>query len=104
MSGPPLWMLLPASSRILSVSLGVAVDYPPFDSDDVEAPVAYETFVIANFHAQVASIQNIRLLVMVDLDPESSNYARWRDLVLLTLQRYALENHVLTDGFVTVPS
>jgi hypothetical protein len=104
MSGPPLWMLLPASSRRLSVSLGVAVDYPPFDSDDVEAPVTYETFVIANFHAQVASIQNIWLLVMVDLDPASSNYARWRDLVLLTLQRYALENHVLTDGFLTVPS
>jgi hypothetical protein len=41
---------------------------------------------------------------MVDLDPASSNYARWRDLVLLTLQRYALENHVLTDGFLTVPS
>ena len=31
------------------------------------------------------------------LDPTSSHYPRWRGKVLLTLQRYALANHVLDD-------
>lgn len=43
------------------------------------------------------------LLATVVLDPTTSNYARWRDLVL-TLQRYALDDHVLTDDCLLVPS
>jgi hypothetical protein len=35
--------------------------------------------------------------VSIVLDPLSSNDNRWRDLVLLTLERYALANHVLFD-------
>ena len=40
----------------------------------------------------------------VVLDANSSAYARWRDLVLLTLQRYALADHVLADRTSTAPS
>lgn len=41
--------------------------------------------------------QNIRSLVLVALDPLSSHYNWWCDLVLLTLERYALADHVLSD-------
>ncbi|XP_021309205.1 uncharacterized protein LOC110432736 [Sorghum bicolor] len=34
--------------------------------------------------------------------PESPSYARWRDLVLLTLRRYALDDHVLLDAVAAV--
>jgi hypothetical protein len=31
------------------------------------------------------------------LEPSSPDYKRWRDLVLLTLRRYTLDDHVLSD-------
>jgi hypothetical protein len=37
------------------------------------------------------------LVVTIVLEPSSSDYKRWRDLVLLTLRRYALDDHVLSD-------
>jgi hypothetical protein len=36
-------------------------------------------------------------LVLVILKPESPSYARWRDLILLILCCYALDDHVLLD-------
>jgi hypothetical protein len=68
-------------------------------------PSKYETIVIANLHAQAAGVQNICSMIPVILNLASSTYARWCDLVLLTLQRYALDNHVLTDNVsLTIPS
>ncbi|XP_066344097.1 uncharacterized protein [Miscanthus floridulus] len=57
---------------------------------------------VAQLHYQAGGVQNIRLLVPVVLEPESPSYARWRDLVLLTLRRYALNDHVLVDASVAV--
>jgi hypothetical protein len=57
--------------------------------------------LMAQLHYQAGGVQNIRLLVPVVLEPESSSYARWRDLVL-TLCRYALDDHVLVDTSVAV--
>lgn len=49
-------------------------------------------------------VQNIRSLVLVLFDP-SSSYACWRDLILFTLQRYALNDLVLSDMVSpTIPS
>jgi len=53
--------------------------------------------VVAQLHLQAAGVQNIRALVPVVLDPGSTSFSRWRDLVLLTLRRYALDDHVLLD-------
>jgi hypothetical protein len=36
-------------------------------------------------------------VVTIVLEPLSPDYKRWRDLVLLTLHRYALDDHVLSD-------
>jgi len=80
--------------------LGVS---PPVVADADSSP-NYEASIIANLHAQATGVQNIRSLVSVVLDANSSAYARWRDLVLLTPQRYALDDHVLTDRTPTMPS
>jgi hypothetical protein len=58
--------------------------------------------LVAQLHYQAGGVQNIRLLVPVVLEPESPSYAHWRDLVLLTLRRYALDDHVLVDASVAV--
>jgi hypothetical protein len=43
--------------------------------------------LVTQLHYQAGGrVQNIRLLVPVFLEPESPSYARWRDLVLLTLR------------------
>jgi hypothetical protein len=36
-------------------------------------------------------------VVTIVLEPSSPDYKRWRDLVLLTLRCYALNDHVLSD-------
>jgi hypothetical protein len=58
--------------------------------------------LVTQLHYQAGKVQNIRLLVPIVLEPESPSYARWRDLVLLTLRRYALDDHVLVDALVAV--
>jgi hypothetical protein len=37
------------------------------------------------------------LVVTIVLEPSSPHYKWWHDLVLLTLRRYALDDHVLSD-------
>jgi hypothetical protein len=37
------------------------------------------------------------VLVPVVLDVSSNHYARWCNLILLTLQRYALNDHITSD-------
>jgi hypothetical protein len=46
---------------------------------------------------QAIGIQNIRLVVIIILEPLSPHYKRWHDLVLLTLHRYALDDHILSN-------
>jgi len=58
--------------------------------------------MVAQLHLQAAGVQNIRALVTVLLDPTSSSYGRWRDQVLLSLRRYALNDHVLLDTPIEV--
>jgi len=43
--------------------------------------------------------------VPIVLDPVSAHYDRWRDLLLLVLERYALSSHVLSDTtYLDVPA
>jgi hypothetical protein len=48
-------------------------------------------------HPLAASVENIRSLVLVVLDPISSQYNWWCGLILLTLECYALADQVLFD-------
>jgi hypothetical protein len=59
------------------------------------ASSTYEDTVVARLHIQVAIVLNVRQLVNIVLD--STNYASWRDLMELALQRYALIKHVTDD-------
>jgi hypothetical protein len=52
---------------------------------------------VAHLHSQAATIQNIKNLIPIVLDLQSSNYSKWRGHVLLTLGRFALQDHVLSD-------
>jgi hypothetical protein len=47
---------------------------------------------------QASRVQNILSHVSTILDPSSIGYARWRNQVLLTLERYDLSDHVLSDA------
>ena len=74
---------------------------PPKEEDRnplVDDAAVFEAAVVANLHAQAAGVENIRTLVSIVLDLLSNHYDRWRDLVLLTLDRYALSSHVLSDA------
>jgi hypothetical protein len=57
---------------------------------------------VAQLHYQAGGVQNIGQLIRVVLDPASTSYARWRDQVILTLRRYALDDHVLADPLAGV--
>jgi hypothetical protein len=74
-----------------TIGTGPRTNPPPVLWHDPADPL------VAQLHLQAGSVQNIRLMVPVVLEPQSSSYARWRDLLLLTLRRYALDDHVLCD-------
>jgi hypothetical protein len=73
-------------------SFATAADEPIYD-----AIAQHEATALLNLHAQAASVQNIHLLIPLRLEGTSTYYACWRDSFLLTLGRYSLERHVLSD-------
>ena len=80
-----------------NVSFATVDDEAPYD-----AIAQHEATALLNLHAQAVSVQNIRALVPLQLDVTSTFYARWRESFLLTLGRYSLERHVLSD--IAVPT
>jgi hypothetical protein len=62
---------------------------------------AYDSALITNLHVQATLVPNVCQLVNIVLDTTSSNYAIWRDLMLMALTRYSLANHVLSDDTFT---
>jgi hypothetical protein len=59
-----------------------------------------EAAAITHLHSQAAAVQNIKNLIPIVLDLESSNYSKWRGYVLLILGRFALKDHVLCDDIL----
>jgi hypothetical protein len=72
---------------------------PQDDGDDRSTNVGSnpDAALTVHLHAQAAGLQNIWSVAMIILEHSSPNYKRWRDLVLLTLRRYALDDHFLSD-------
>ena len=93
------FLSLPASTDVRATSSGTAG--PRVSHTAVLWHDPADLFV-AQLHYQAGGVQNIRLLVPVVLEPESPSYARSRDLVFLTLRRYALDDHILLDASVAV--
>lgn len=67
------------------------------DDDVARALVLHEAAAIANLHAQAVAVQNIRALVLVVLDLGSPNYNKWCGRFLITLGKYSLTSHVLSN-------
>jgi len=67
--------------------------------DDVRDDDAHsEAAAIAHLHSQAAAVQNIKHLIPIVLELQSSsNYSKWRGYFLLTLGRFSLRGHVLSD-------
>jgi hypothetical protein len=53
--------------------------------------------VVAHLHAQVVVVQDIPSLVTIILDPLSTMYPQWHDMMLHALRCYALDDHILTN-------
>ena len=73
------------------------------DGDDYignlqDALLQQEATVLLNLHVQAVSVQNIRTLVPLLLDVNSSFYARWKESFLDVLGKDYLEPHVLCDA------
>jgi hypothetical protein len=77
----------------------------PQDNDDdrsINAGSNPDATLTMYLHVQVANLQNIRLVDTIVLEPSSPDYKRWCNLMLLTLRRYAPDDHVpsnITDLF-----
>jgi hypothetical protein len=54
--------------------------------------------VVATLHTHAYGVQNIDSLVSIVLDPSFIGYARWYDVVLLTLKRYDITDDILSDA------
>jgi hypothetical protein len=92
-----------AQAAVQLIEASAPPSTPTPDGSSSSTDDDYEAAIIANLHVQASSVQNIRSLVTVVLDASSAHYVRWRDNVLLTLWRYALSDHVLSDDtFVRV--
>jgi hypothetical protein len=79
----------------VTTAQGIAISQD--DDRSVDSGSNPDAALIAHLHAQAASLQNIRSVVTIILQPSSPDYKQWRDLVLLMLHRYALDDHVLSD-------
>jgi hypothetical protein len=61
------------------------------------ATSSYEETIVAGLHLQAAAVLNVRSLVNIILDSSSTTYARWHDLMMMVLKRYALLDHIDSD-------
>jgi len=66
------------------------------EDDDVRS-ASSQAAAIAHLHSQAVAVQNIKNLILIVLDLQSSNYSKWRGYVLLILGRFALKDHVLIN-------
>ncbi|XP_062221364.1 uncharacterized protein LOC133920808 [Phragmites australis] len=57
-----------------------------------------DALLVANLHAQAVAVSNIRAFVPVVLEVGSTSYSKWSGLHLITLGKYALTDHVLSDN------
>jgi hypothetical protein len=87
-------------ARLLERQLAAAQVVETFHHEDdaCSKDVDYAPDVtIYHLHAQVAGFQNIRLVVTIVLEPLSYHNKWCRDLMLITVRRYVLDDHVLSN-------
>lgn len=71
------------------------------DINDDDALPTPDMSVIVSLHAQAMGLPSIWALVFVVLTLNSIQYTHYRDLVLLTLHCYTLDDHIFTEVVVS---
>jgi hypothetical protein len=79
----------------LTATQGIAIPQGDDDDHSVDAGSNLNAALTVHLHVQAADLQNIRSVVIIVLEPSSPNYRQWCNLMLPTLRRYALDNHIL---------
>jgi hypothetical protein len=81
----------------LTGTQGITIHQDYDDDRSIDACSNPNAALTVHLHEQAANLQNIRSVVTIILEPSSPDCKRWRDLVILTLRCYALDDHVLSD-------
>jgi hypothetical protein len=81
----------------LTAAQGITIPQDDDDDRSIDAGSNPDAALTTHLRAQAAGLQSIQSVVMIILEPSSPDYKRWRDLVLLMLHRYTLDDHVLSD-------
>jgi hypothetical protein len=81
----------------LAAAQGITIPQDDDDDRSADASSNPDAALTTHLHVQAAGLHNIRSVAMIILEPSSPDYKRWHDFVLLTLHRYALDDHVLSD-------
>jgi hypothetical protein len=81
----------------LTGTQGITIHQDYDDDHSIDACSNPNAALTVHLHEQAANLQNIRSVVTIILEPSSPDCKRWRDLVILTLRCYALDDHVLSD-------
>jgi hypothetical protein len=79
-----------------SSGTAAADDIPPATLH--AALLHHEAAALLNLHAQAVAVTNIRALFPLLLDTNSTFYTRWCESFLLTLTKFSLECHALSDS------
>jgi hypothetical protein len=81
----------------LTTTEGIMIPQDDDGNHSVDAGSNPDAILTVHQHAQAVSLQNIRSVVTISLEPSSPDYKWWSNLVLLTLRRYDLDDHILSD-------
>ncbi|XP_062221362.1 uncharacterized protein LOC133920806 [Phragmites australis] len=87
----------PASSTSSPTAHVLRMPGAQINSPDV-VPIDLGDDATVALHAQAVAVLNIKTLIPVTLDLDTSNYTKWRGLFLVILGKYALAEHVLLDA------
>jgi hypothetical protein len=69
-----------------------------------DADLAAEATAKAALWALAAALPGIRTIIPVTLELSTSNYLLWRDMFSDTVEKYALEDHLLKVNFPADPN
>jgi hypothetical protein len=81
----------------LAAAQGITIPQDDDEDHSINAGSNPNAALTPHLHAHATGLQNKWSVVMIVLEPSSPHYKRWRDLILLMLRRYALDDHVLSD-------
>jgi hypothetical protein len=80
-----------------AVAQGIALPQDDEDNCSIDVSSNPAAALTTHLHEQAADLQNIWSVVTIVLEPSSPDYKRWRDLMLLTLHRYTLDDDILSE-------